>query len=186
MDRFEDEYISKLETKSKQEQISELRRLYTDETPWLSKGTIMGGARFVQGGFNSTHFPLELIQNADDEGASALRIEVSDDEICVYDNGNGFDLRGVVAVCQQGRSPKNSADQIGFMGIGFKSLFEVCSQVEIHSNGYHFAFTAGSRGGLDGLPEQFIPKWVPNSEDILPYVPSDNRDNQSSVHHKAG
>lgn len=176
MSRIEDQYLAELEGISKEKQIATIRREYIENTSWLSKGTIKGGADFVQGGFNSSHFPLELIQNADDEKASAIRFELSDEEISIFDSGDGFDLDGVAAVCQQGRSPKRSKDQIGFMGIGFKSLFEVCSRVEVHSKGYHFAFDTGTAEDLDGLPEQFVPEVLQEPEDSLPYVPDDAAD----------
>jgi hypothetical protein len=176
MVRIEDKHLSELEKKTKDEQIAAIRREYIDNTSWISKGTITGGADFIQGGFNSSHFPLELIQNADDEDASAIRIELSDDEIRIFDDGSGFDLNGVVAVCQQGRSPKRSDDQIGFMGIGFKSLFEVCNRVEVHSNGYHFAFGTNTAADVTDIPEQFVPESVRDLEHPLPYVPDDETD----------
>lgn len=176
MSRIEDQHLEQLKERPKEEQIKTIRREYIDNTSWLSKGTIKGGADFVQDGFNSSHFPLELIQNADDEKSSAIRFELSDEEISIFDNGNGFDLDGVAAVCQQGRSPKRSKNQIGFMGIGFKSLFEVCDRVEVHSNGYHFAFDTGTAEDFDGLPKQFVPEVIQEPEDLLPYVPDDAAD----------
>jgi len=110
--------------------------------------------RIRSSGFSEAHFPPELIQNADDEGATAMRFErdAASNQLRVYDNGAGFDLEGAVSVCQQGQSRKQSNKQIGFMGIGFKSLFEVCNRVEIHSKGYHFQFQTGQDSDEDGAP----------------------------------
>lgn len=160
MPQLEQEKIEQLKQKSKEEQINRLKYLYEEETPWLAEGAVRGGSAFARGGFKSTHFPLELIQNADDEEADVLCFEIDEEQnkLFVYDDGQGFDIEGVVAVCQQGRSPKDPRQQIGFMGIGFKSIFEVCDEVEVHSNGYHFAFKKDS--DEEGIPGHMIPQWV--------------------------
>lgn len=160
MPRFEQEKIDELRKKSKREQIRHLRQLYVNDTPWLAEGSVWGGSAFARGGFKSTHFPLELVQNADDAGAKTLRFEVDEEneELLIFDDGQGFDVEGVVAVCQQGRSPKDPRQQIGFMGVGFKSIFEVCEKVKIHSGGYHFAFEEDDNE--EGIPGHMIPKWT--------------------------
>lgn len=142
--------IEDLRPQSKRQQIKWINQSYQERTNWLAQGSIRGGGEFVRSSFSNAHFPLELIQNADDEGATAMRFErdAESGQLCVYDNGEGFDLEGVVAVCQQGRSRKQSDKQIGFMGIGFKSLFEVCNRVEIHSKGYHFEFKTSTTSGV--------------------------------------
>ena len=129
-----------LDRLSEREQIEALRDAYENKTSWLAKGTIRGSGEFVRSGFSESHFPLELVQNADDEGATTILFEYDDQagQLRVFDDGGGFDHLGVAAVCQQGQSRKESDKQIGFMGIGFKSLFEVCNRVNVHSNDYHF------------------------------------------------
>lgn len=145
------------------ELIAAISHQYDSETPSLAKGSIQGGAEFVRSGFSTTHFPLELLQNADDEQASDILFEYdsAQNQLRVFDDGDGFDKAGAVAVCQQGQSRKEHDKQIGFMGIGFKSLFEVCDRVEVHSNDYHFAFdlTAEASDGED-VPGFLLPKWI--------------------------
>ncbi|SIS21280.1 sacsin N-terminal ATP-binding-like domain-containing protein [Natronorubrum thiooxidans] len=146
-----------------EDQINTIRQAYQDKTPWIAKGSIRGGGEFVQSGFSATHFPLELIQNADDENADEILFEFDSarGQLRVFDDGEGFDKNGVVAVSQQGQSRKESDEEIGFMGIGFKSLFEVCDCVEVHSNDYHFAFElANDDGGDDTVPGFLLPKWI--------------------------
>lgn len=148
---------------SKKEQVEAIRDLYQNQTSWVAKESIRGGGEFVRSGFSKAHFPLELIQNADDEGATAMLFEHDRDQeqLRVFDDGDGFNLEGVVSVCQQGQSRKESDKQIGFMGIGFKSLFEVCDQVEIHSNGYHFKFdTREEKEHDEEVPGFLLPHWT--------------------------
>ncbi|WP_435101204.1 sacsin N-terminal ATP-binding-like domain-containing protein [Halarchaeum sp. P4] len=159
---------------SERNQIIELKDAYENQTSWLAKGTIRGSGEFVRSGFSKSHFPLELIQNADDEQATTILFEYDEKvgELRVFDDGRGFNREGVIAVCQQGRSRKQSDKQIGFMGIGFKSLFEVCDRVDVHSKGYHFGFDTteeDENSDQSGVPGFLRPQWV--GEDAAPDGP---------------
>jgi hypothetical protein len=108
--------------------------------------------------FASTYFPLEFIQNADDEGASAVRFQIRqiDGDWCleILNNGDEFtdsalqsldgdadDVKDdVTGLCAAGVSPKHPRDHIGFIGVGFKSIFEISQCVEVHSGQFHFSF----------------------------------------------
>ncbi|MFB6200167.1 MAG: sacsin N-terminal ATP-binding-like domain-containing protein [Candidatus Nanohaloarchaea archaeon] len=157
------EELDDLRHYSKKEQIEAIKGLYQNQTSWVAKESIRGGGEFVRSGFSKAHFPLELIQNADDEEATTMLFEHdrAQEQLRIFDDGDGFDLEGVVSVCQQGQSRKESDKQIGFMGIGFKSLFEVCDQVEIHSNGYHFKFdTREEKEHDEEVPGFLLPHWM--------------------------
>ncbi|XP_073684891.1 uncharacterized protein [Garra rufa] len=110
-----------------------------------------------------THFVLELIQNADDNGypdggeQPALAFVVEKDCITILNNECGFEENNIRAICDVGRSTKgkHKYGYIGQKGIGFKSVFKVTDCPEIHSNGFHIQFDKNSS------PMGYIlPHWV--------------------------
>ncbi|MFB6187086.1 MAG: sacsin N-terminal ATP-binding-like domain-containing protein, partial [Halobacteriaceae archaeon] len=167
MSRIEDPFLNRWKGKSAEEQIKQLKKQYEDAPP-VAKGAVTGGNKLARGGFSKSHFPLEFIQNADDEGADKIKFEIDENEIRITDNGGGFDFEGIVSVCQQGRSPKDPEEQIGFMGIGFKSIFEVCNRIEVHtknedrSKEYHFYFDPSDE--IDGIPGNLVPNHLDKEE----------------------
>jgi len=78
------------------------------------------------------HFLVELLQNADDAGASIWRVHVFDDRIEVEHDGTPFDALDVVGILSIGQTTK-SKEQIGFFGVGFKSVYEICERPQLYS-----------------------------------------------------
>src|SRR5580692_10054840 len=86
-----------------------------------------------------THFIFELIQNAEDAGATALAFELFDDRLEVRHDGRPFteaDVRGVCGVGQSGKS--GDLTTIGQFGIGFKSVYAYTRSPRVHSGAEHF------------------------------------------------
>ena len=83
----------------------------------------------------------ELIQNADDEGASDLEIDLSDERVIVRNNGKKFTDDGVMAILRSNESKKDSIRLIGQKGLGFRSVLNWAKEVEIQSDGYSFKFS---------------------------------------------
>jgi hypothetical protein len=86
-----------------------------------------------------THFIFELIQNAEDAGATGLAFELFEDRLELRHDGRPFteaDVRGVCGVGQSGKSGDLTA--IGQFGIGFKSVYAYTRTPRIHSGGEHF------------------------------------------------
>jgi hypothetical protein len=86
-----------------------------------------------------THFIFELIQNAEDAGATELAFELFDDRLEVRHDGRPFteaDVRGVCGVGISGKS--GDLTQIGKFGIGFKSVYAYTRTPRIYSAGEHF------------------------------------------------
>jgi hypothetical protein len=81
-----------------------------------------------------THFIFELIQNAEDAGATELAFELFDDRLEVRHDGRPFteaDVRGVCGVGQSGKS--GDLTQIGKFGIGFKSVYAYTKTPRIYT-----------------------------------------------------
>ena len=86
-----------------------------------------------------THFIFELIQNAEDAGATELAFELFADRLEVRHDGRPFTEADVRGVCGVGQSEKSGDfTQIGQFGIGFKSVYAYTSSPRIHSGGEHF------------------------------------------------
>jgi hypothetical protein len=84
-----------------------------------------------------THFIFELIQNAEDAGATELSFELFDDRLEVRHDGRPFTEADVRGVCGVGQSRK-SLTSIGQFGIGFKSVYAYTKTPRVHSPGEHF------------------------------------------------
>ncbi len=78
-------------------------------------------------------YVAELLQNAIDEGATRVKVQIESDESLVLEHdGNLFTEKDVESICMKGVSSKG-AGTIGFMGIGFKSVFRSFEEVEVAS-----------------------------------------------------
>jgi hypothetical protein len=86
-----------------------------------------------------THFIFELIQNAEDAGATTLAFELFGDRLEVRHDGRPFteaDVRGLCGVAQSGKS--GDLTKIGQFGIGFKSVYAYTATPRVHSGAEHF------------------------------------------------
>ncbi|KZP03485.1 hypothetical protein FIBSPDRAFT_941501, partial [Athelia psychrophila] len=126
----------------------------------------------------STHFLLELIQNADDNTyapgvlpklcLTLGRGSNGDVMMAVHCNEVGFKAEDVVAICKVGASTKKNVEgYIGEKGIGFKSVFRVADVVHIASGDYKFKLDRREELGMitpiwdDSSPARHaIPGWT--------------------------
>ena len=83
------------------------------------------------------HFIVELLQNAEDAGARRFELHVDNVGVSVWHDGAPFDARDVVGVLSIGQTTK-AQDQIGFFGVGFKSVYEICERPQVHSRLFSF------------------------------------------------
>ena len=86
-----------------------------------------------------THFIFELIQNAEDAGASELTFTLFADRLEVRHDGRPFteaDVRGVSGVAQSTKS--GDLTSIGRFGIGFKSVYAYTKNPRIYSSEERF------------------------------------------------
>ncbi len=89
---------------------------------------------------DDAHFIYELLQNAEDAGASKVRFILNKDNATFEHNGNRlFSLKDVEAITSIGFSTKkDDPTSIGKFGIGFKAVFAYTATPEVESDEYHF------------------------------------------------
>jgi hypothetical protein len=101
-----------------------------------------------------SHFVFELLQNADDAGATWIAFDLLDSELSVTHDGGPFQFHNVNAITTVGSSTSASdLNRIGRFGVGFKSVFGVTASPAIHSGDYHFE-----------ISEYIVPSEVPAIE----------------------
>jgi hypothetical protein len=86
-----------------------------------------------------THFIFELIQNAEDAGATELTFELFGDRLELRHDGRPFTAADVRGICGVGQGTKaEDLTQIGKFGIGFKSVYSYTNTPRIYSSDEHF------------------------------------------------
>jgi hypothetical protein len=98
----------------------------------------------------SGRYPFELLQNANDAAAARIsdgynrglrvRFIVGSEALLVADEGIGFGIDEVGAICGLGRSSKDPHKSIGYKGLGFKSVGEICETPQIITPDLMFGF----------------------------------------------
>ena len=80
-----------------------------------------------------THFLFELLQNAEDAGASYARFDIGTDAVLFEHDGRPFERRDIEAITGIGITTKlEEANKIGSFGIGFKSVYLISERPEVH------------------------------------------------------
>lgn len=80
---------------------------------------------------NPRHVLSELLQNADDAGATEATVDILDGEFVFSHNGEDFTQEHFASLCRFGYSNKRALHTIGFRGIGFKSTFSLGDEVRL-------------------------------------------------------
>lgn len=85
----------------------------------------------------------EILQNADDAGASEARLLLLEGHVLVAHNGQTVQLRHVLGLATPWHSTKRGdAESIGRFGIGLSALRALAETVDVHSSPYHFRLGA--------------------------------------------
>lgn len=89
---------------------------------------------------DNAHFIYELLQNAEDTQADAVRFTLSNEDIRFEHNGcRLFNLKDVDSITSIGVSTKrNDPTNIGKFGVGFKAVFAYTNTPEIYSGAFQF------------------------------------------------
>lgn len=91
--------------------------------------------RIIQLYTDKSHFVYELLQNAEDAGATEIRFVQYPDRLEVMHDGKSFTTENLQGLCDIGQSDKvNDLNQIGEFGVGFKSVFGICETVRLYSS----------------------------------------------------
>lgn len=88
---------------------------------------------------DSTHFIYEILQNADDYGATEIFFKLSKHELLIEHNGEPFTEENVKAITYIGKSTsRDDLVKTGHFGVGFKSVFAFTATPIIISGDEHF------------------------------------------------
>lgn len=86
------------------------------------------------------HVLSELLQNADDAGATEASVCMEDGAFVFSHDGEDFKEEHFASLCRFGYSNKRALHTIGFRGIGFKSTFSLGDTVELNTPTLTVAF----------------------------------------------
>lgn len=110
---------------------------------------------------SSTRFIYELLQNAEDAKAREFKVNISKNRIKITHDGNSFTQDDVRNVCYA-VSKKDPNETIGYLGVGFRSVFTATDKPEIYSGKYKFRFDREEclREFGDDSHFYFYPYWI--------------------------
>ena len=83
------------------------------------------------------HFIDEILQNAEDAGASQIHFELKNDKLKIFHNGKDFSDSDIKGICNISESSK-SEGTIGKFGFGFKSVYTITNVPEIYNKNIAF------------------------------------------------
>lgn len=88
---------------------------------------------------DSAHFIFELLQNAEDVGATEVDFKLYADGLSFEHNGRPFSEADILGITNIGKGTKsNDVDTIGRFGVGFKAVFAYTESPKIWSPTYCF------------------------------------------------
>ncbi len=120
------------------ESIREKRQKYIDGVK-ANEGAINIEDIFKDFYPDKAHFIYELLQNAEDAGATKVRFTLDDNKLIFEHNGRPFEKKDIESITGIGFSEKSSeADKIGRFGIGFKAVFLYTDSPRIWSPNHSF------------------------------------------------
>lgn len=101
------------------------------------------------------HVVSELLQNADDAGATEATVDVLNGEFVFTHDGEDFSAEHFGSLCRFGYSNKRALHTIGFRGVGFKCTFSLGDEVRL------FTPTLAVKFHRDRFTE---PMWLESSQ----------------------
>jgi hypothetical protein len=101
---------------------------------------IAGLEKYVAESYNARSF-VELLQNADDAGASRFLVARVGEMLFVANDGRVFTPSDFESLCRSAASSKTRGESIGFRGIGFKSVVGLADIVYLVSGSLQAVFS---------------------------------------------
>ena len=86
------------------------------------------------------HVLSELLQNADDAGATKASAHIENQTFIFEHNGEDFSEEQFLSLCRFGYSNKRTLHTIGFRGIGFKSTFSLGDCIKLFTSSLAVSF----------------------------------------------
>lgn len=132
---------------------------------------------------DDSHFIYEILQNAEDAQASEVKFVLYKDRLEILHNGKrAFNEQDVKSITKIAKSTKKTdVNTVGKFGLGFKSVYSVTDEPEIHSGDYDFKITEFIR------PYPVAHKEVPASYTtlfVLPFKPEKKEQVYDKLGHK--
>ncbi len=115
------------------------------------------------------HFFFELLQNADDAGARRWSAHVTAARVIVRHDGAPFSFLDLIGVLSIGQTTKRE-NQIGFFGVGFKSVYEITERPRIRSGAFAFEIAHVSIPRALGPSTDEAPTHAGETVLVLPYA----------------
>jgi hypothetical protein len=128
-----------------------IERIANEVRPDAVRKRIQSSVQLVLESFAPNHVLTELLQNADDVGATTAEIKLTEKGVFFTHNGHEFNEEELRALCDIGETTKKPGVHIGFMGIGFKATFKISDKPHVFSGPYRFYFTR---------EEVIVPYWL--------------------------
>ena len=131
---------------------------------------------------DKTHFIYELVQNADDNKSQCIELQLYEDGLLVWNDGNQFSEKDVRSICSIGFSNKDLT-QIGSFGMGFKAVYAYTDNPEVYSGDERFRIRISNPTKPEGINKNEIDEkvleqldagrtvfWLPFRENMRPEI----------------
>ena len=101
---------------------------------------LAGLEQYVAESYDSRSF-VELLQNADDAGATRFLIKRNGDSLIVANDGRPFNRSDLESLCRSAASSKSRGTSVGYRGIGFKSVVGFAGTIHLITGNLEVTFS---------------------------------------------
>ena len=117
---------------NQKEYITKIRERQINSDKEFTLDSLAGGIDRLQKAFpRYGSFLMEFVQNADDARSSSLKIEISNNQLLISNNGLPFEEVNVKSICKVGRSSKTQSYRM----TNFKAQNPKSRTIRVHGFG---------------------------------------------------